>query len=90
MKNYFIMLYMNNLEKYYKGLIIVGVAPYMTSKTSNSLTKIEIPDVRHFLEPIHSGTKNYKLINPLKLWSKSGINTIQQIGIDMLILVGKQ
>jgi hypothetical protein len=84
MKNYFIMLYMNNLEKYYKGLIIVGVAPYMTSKTSNSLTKIEIPDVRHFLEPIHSGTKNYRLINPPKLWSKSGINTIQQIGFILV------
>jgi hypothetical protein len=78
MKNYFIMLYMNNLEKYYKGVIIIAVAPYVAS--GKSVTKIVTPDLRYFIKDSHEKDNIYELIKPLKLFSKSGINTIQQIG----------
>ena len=80
MKNYFIMLYMNNLEKYYKGIIVVAVAPYMTRKTPTSVTKIETPDIRHFIKGTHEKNDTYELIKPLRLFTKSGIRTIHQIG----------
>jgi hypothetical protein len=74
------MLYMNNLEKYYKGIIFIATAPYMgADKTPNSVVQIEIADMAYFMYESHKTSNKYKLIKN-KIYSKSGINTINQIG----------